>query len=357
MMKHDSNKMKKSMTKDIVTIIKTAQNDGSNLRKELENEDISKVEHKDENIENEIRTEQDEEDNSKKELKNKDICKIKHKDGDIENGINREQNEDSNSTEESTNEDTCKIKCKDKNIDNEIDILQNRSGNIKKALKNKYNHIVDSEDEGVEEENYSEVTYLARQMASTERLCQAEAVQLYNLHVKLRHTVPPQHKIETRAGSHIPTRKEIEKFEKIIPIRKGTYSFEEDKIIASNWKAFCKLHNWDKRKTKPFLQLRIGTLTYMRNTTERRKFVQFLADGLPDRTLYSVYHRFRNLYENNLQRRYIPEEDKMIIDHLENNPFLDERRKYADLAKVLRRTRNSIWRRYQILKKRKRQSA
>ncbi|XP_011636924.1 uncharacterized protein LOC105427066 isoform X3 [Pogonomyrmex barbatus] len=328
MMKHDSNKTKESMTKDIVTIIKTTQNDGSNLRKELENEDISKV-HKDENIENEIRTEQDEEDNSKKELKNKDICKIKHKDGDIENGMNRkneEQNEDSNSTEESMNEDTCEVK-------------------------------FDSEDEGVEEENYSEVTYLARQMASTERLCQAEAVQLYNLHVKLRHTVPPQHKIETRAGSHIPTRKEIEKFRKIIPIRKGTYSFEEDKIIASNWKTFCKLHNWDKRKTKPFLQLRIGTLTYMRNTTERRKFVQFLADGLPDRTLYSVYHRFRNLYENNLQRRYIPEEDKMIIDHLENNPFLDERRKYVDLAKVLRRTRNSIWRRYQILKKRKRQSA
>jgi len=43
----------------------------------------------------------------------------------------------------------------------------------------------------------------------------------------------------------------------------------------------------------------------------------------------------------------------MIIDHLENNPSLDEKRKYVDLAKVLRRTRNSIWRRYRILKKNK----
>lgn len=43
----------------------------------------------------------------------------------------------------------------------------------------------------------------------------------------------------------------------------------------------------------------------------------------------------------------------MIIDHLENNPFLDEKRKYSDLAKVLRRTRNSIWRHYQVLKKRR----
>lgn len=41
----------------------------------------------------------------------------------------------------------------------------------------------------------------------------------------------------------------------------------------------------------------------------------------------------------------------MIIDHLENNPSLDEKRKYVDLAKVLRRTRNSVWRRYRILKK------
>jgi len=69
--------------------------------------------------------------------------------------------------------------------------------------------------------------------------------RLYTLHVQLRHTVPRQHKIETRAGSHIPTRKEIEEFEKIIPIKRGLYSFEEDKIIASNWKAFCKVNIQD----------------------------------------------------------------------------------------------------------------
>lgn len=64
-----------------------------------------------------------------------------------------------------------------------------------------------------------------------------------------------------------------------------------------------QLHNWDIKMVKPFLQLRINRLTYMRNTTERRKFVQFLAADLPNRTLYSVYHRFRNLYEDNVQRR------------------------------------------------------
>lgn len=65
--------------------------------------------------------------------------------------------------------------------------------------------------------------------------------QLYNLNVQLRHAVPPQHEIETRAGSHMPTREEIEQFERILPIKRGSYSLEEDKIIASNWKAFCKV--------------------------------------------------------------------------------------------------------------------
>lgn len=65
--------------------------------------------------------------------------------------------------------------------------------------------------------------------------------KLYNLKVQLGHTVPPQHNIETRAGCHMPTRKEIEEFEKIIPIKKGSYSFEEDNIIANNWKTFCKV--------------------------------------------------------------------------------------------------------------------
>jgi len=52
--------------------------------------------------------------------------------------------------------------------------------------------------------------------------------------------------------------------------------------------------------------------------------------------------------------RFKPEEDEMIIDHLENNPSLEVKRKYADLAKVLQRTRHSIWRRYRILSKKRR---
>ncbi|XP_071628191.1 uncharacterized protein [Temnothorax longispinosus] len=332
--------------------IKTSQVEDSDSTEESENEDTcSKVKCKDKDVRNKKTTQDKDSD-----LKDKDTCKVKDKNKVVTgNEIKTPQDEDSDSTEESENEHIHEIKCKNKDTWNEIETLQNEDDNLKRKLKNKDICKVEpsSDDEGVEEEYCSDATYLARQIASAERLSQEKLLQLHNLCVKLRHVVPPQHNIETRAGSHMPTREEIKEFERIIPIKRGSYSFKEDEIIAKNWKAFCKLHNWDRKKVKPFLQLRIGNLTYMRNTTERRKFVQFLADGLPDRTLYSVYHRFKNLYEDNVQRRYIPEEDEMIINHLEHNPSLDERRKYADLAKVLRRTRNSIWRRYRVLKKKR----
>ncbi|XP_071628192.1 uncharacterized protein [Temnothorax longispinosus] len=336
--------------------IKTSQDEDSDSTEESENEDTCKVKCKDKDVRNKKTTQDKDSD-----LKDKDTCKVKDKNKVTGNEIKTSQDEDSDSTEESENEHIHEIKCKNKDTWNEIETLQNEDDNLKRKLKNKDICKVEpsSDDEGVEEEYCSDATYLARQIASAERLSQEKLLllsifqQLHNLCVKLRHVVPPQHNIETRAGSHMPTREEIKEFERIIPIKRGSYSFKEDEIIAKNWKAFCKLHNWDRKKVKPFLQLRIGNLTYMRNTTERRKFVQFLADGLPDRTLYSVYHRFKNLYEDNVQRRYIPEEDEMIINHLEHNPSLDERRKYADLAKVLRRTRNSIWRRYRVLKKKR----
>ncbi|XP_018355305.1 PREDICTED: putative uncharacterized protein DDB_G0289963 [Trachymyrmex septentrionalis] len=339
----------KCKVKDIGSNIKISQDNNSMEKFKKKNAYEVKLQKlKNTDIRNWIEMSEDNDNNLMKKSDNINIKKRKSKN--IENGIEIPQNEDSDLKKELKSEDT--IECED--IGNRMKTLHEKNHDSKKFWESKYIHRVKNKsgDESVEE-YCSEVTYLARQMASAERPCQTEIFKLYNLKVQLRHTVPPQHMIETRAGSHMPTRKEIEEFEKIIPIKKGSYSFEEDNIIANNWKTFCKIHNWDVNKSKPFLRLRIGNLTYMRNTGERRKFVQFLANGLPERTLYSVYHRFKNLYENNLQRRFKPEEDEMIIDHLENNPALEEKRKYADLAKVLQRTRHSIWRRYRILNKKR----
>ncbi|XP_015435753.1 PREDICTED: uncharacterized protein LOC107191274 [Dufourea novaeangliae] len=198
-----------------------------------------------------------------------------------------------------------------------------------------------------------DVNILAQQIRDSNKLSAENKQILLNLHVQLRHPVLPQHEIESRAGSRPPTHEEIERFNQFVPIKKGCFNPSEDKIINNNWKTFCKLHGWNLKMVHPFLLLREGNKTYIRSKKQRRRFVQLLADGLPNRTLYSVYHRFRNLFADHLQRRFLPEEDEMIIDHLEHNENLDEKRKYSDLAKVLKRTRAAIWRRYKLLKKKR----
>ncbi|XP_012285164.1 uncharacterized protein LOC105702278 [Orussus abietinus] len=174
--------------------------------------------------------------------------------------------------------------------------------------------------------------------------------KLESLRVRLRHDPLPQHCIEGKAGSHVLTQEEKEQFEKYAPIKRGTFTPMEDKVIVKNWKAFCKLHDWDVTDTKAFMFMRHDRKIFVQKLPERRRFVQFLADGLPNRTLYSVYHRFRNLYEPHIQSRYTEREDDLILTHIEKNPNLDKTRKFADLAIVLNRSRASVWRRYQLLK-------
>ncbi|KAL0118949.1 hypothetical protein PUN28_009525 [Cardiocondyla obscurior] len=290
---------------------------------------------------------------SSTELEDENTRKTKYTDEDYINKAESSQEKDSNSSQESKDIEICEIKSEDEDIRKQL--IDNRKIKKLKSQNENDENILwkdeSSDSSGVEEEYYSDATYLARKITSSQKLSQQELAHLYNMRIQLENDVLPQHMIETRAGSTIPTRHELEEFREIAPIKRGLFSLEEDKIIATNWKNFCKLHNWNVKKVHPFLQMRIDhSTTYMRKA-ERRKFAQFLANGLPNRTLYSVYHRYRNLYENNLNRRYKPEEDQMIIDHLEHNPCLDETRKYVDLAKVLRRTRHSIWRRYRLLKK------
>lgn len=204
---------------------------------------------------------------------------------------------------------------------------------------------------------YDDVTLLADRLKSKNKLSENEEEYLRKLTIRLRKPPLPQHEIESRAGTRIPTHEQMQRFQEIASIKKGSFDPSEDVRIAKNWNKFCKMHGWDRTKVEPFLCLRDGNRLHIRGTKERKKFVQFLASGLPNRTLYSVYHRFRNLYEDRLQRRFRPAEDRMILDHLENNPHLDEKCKYSKLAKVLRRTRAAIWRRYRLLRRRRERQA
>ncbi|KAL6265540.1 hypothetical protein P5V15_002335 [Pogonomyrmex californicus] len=175
--------------------------------------------------------------------------------------------------------------------------------------------------------------------------------KLQELYIKLIHKVPRQHKIEL-SGSHAPSRKEKILFQKYGPIRNGTYTPAEDKIIMENWKTFCRLHDWDTKRTEPFLNWRHNGKYYIDDVKERRKFVQFLANGLPWRTLYSVHSRFKTLYSNKITRqRYTSKEDKKILMYIQNKHLDKRNTKYTELAKLLKRTSRSIFKRYQYLKK------
>lgn len=62
---------------------------------------------------------------------------------------------------------------------------------------------------------------------------------LKTLTIQLQHQVPPQHMIENSAGARNLDQEQISWFEKYGPLKKGSYTREEDKIIKKNWNMFC----------------------------------------------------------------------------------------------------------------------
>lgn len=96
-------------------------------------------------------------------------------DKDIENRMETSEAEDSDSMEESENVNVeHKVECKDENIRNGIKTSPNKNSNTKNS---KNSHRIKSNDEDIIVDEYcSEATYLARQMASAERLRQAESM-------------------------------------------------------------------------------------------------------------------------------------------------------------------------------------
>ncbi|XP_036148519.1 uncharacterized protein LOC105837813 [Monomorium pharaonis] len=184
-----------------------------------------------------------------------------------------------------------------------------------------------------------------------EKIPLTDRKKLKTLHIKLIHKVPPQHEIEL-SGSHAPTKKEKILFQQYGPIRKGLYTPIEDKIIKKNWNKFCELHDWDTTKVEPFLYWRHNNKYYIHDVEERQKFVQFLANGLPWRTLYSVYSRFKVLYRNKITyARYTSAEDEKILTYIHNKHLAKRDTKYSELAKLLNRTGRSVFKRYQYLKR------
>ncbi|XP_014230326.1 uncharacterized protein LOC106654811 [Trichogramma pretiosum] len=178
-----------------------------------------------------------------------------------------------------------------------------------------------------------------------------ERLKLASLEIRLRHQPLPQHCVEKTAGTRTLKPFEKEQFEQYVKIRNGPWSEDEDLEIKRNWRDFCTDHDWDPKNPKPFLQMKYKNKEFYMSLRNRKMFMRFLANGLDDRTLYSVFQRFKVLYDKHKISKYSEFEDQTILDYMKDYKVEPEGRNrvFADLAIILKRTRASVWRRYRAL--------
>ncbi|XP_076292274.1 uncharacterized protein LOC143214777 isoform X2 [Lasioglossum baleicum] len=187
-----------------------------------------------------------------------------------------------------------------------------------------------------------------------EELSEDAIKRLYNLKVQLMHDVPPQHKIQWRLSKSLTTA-EKNMFLQHASLRRGIFLPHEDEIIKRNWKKFCEVHDWDPKIVKPFLFMKNGKKFYIKSPEERQKFLQYLANGLPCRSLNSILYRCRNLLIKNERcaQRYRTEEDELILSYIKNSKKRKREQKdhFSKLGKMLNRNRQSVSVRYRTLRK------
>ncbi|XP_034941492.1 uncharacterized protein PFB0145c-like [Chelonus insularis] len=186
------------------------------------------------------------------------------------------------------------------------------------------------------------------------KLTLSEALKLSELEIQLRHEPPPQHQIEKYPGTCTLTVEEKKKFMEHCELKSGRFTYEEDQRIVHNWKKFCKTHGWRRSLIYPFLHQTKKGFFYIASVEGRKKFVQFLAKGLLNRSLYSVYNRFRNLYGTHKKTRYTKEEDELLMKEVKD-PY--GRNRFSLIGRKLNRTRASVWRRYKLLLAKKKENS
>lgn len=112
------------------------------------------------------------------------------------------------------------------------------------------------------------------------------------------------HTIETRP-SCVPTKQQVELINRLnLEVKKGYFSKEENDTILKNFEEFCMKHDLPL-DPRPFIKLRIGKDESL-TRVERIHFVQYLAKGLNNRLLNTVYRRFQNMViPRNCTGRYV----------------------------------------------------
>uniref|UniRef100_A0A1B6IA74 Myb-like domain-containing protein n=1 Tax=Homalodisca liturata TaxID=320908 RepID=A0A1B6IA74_9HEMI len=177
-----------------------------------------------------------------------------------------------------------------------------------------------------------------------------ELQRLKKLNIKITWELPKIHALDN--GSHHMSLKKLRTI--LGPdsdlLCDDKFSSQEVKQIKRNWKKFCKIYGFKN----PEMFMSSKQLYGYFPVKERLKFKQFLARKLPYRRLYSVYHKFMDIFAVKSRGRWKEKEDQLLLQLYHAYEEEEGKVKYGIsrntmLAKALQRTPMSIHRRLQVL--------
>ncbi|KAK4877404.1 hypothetical protein RN001_009910 [Aquatica leii] len=189
------------------------------------------------------------------------------------------------------------------------------------------------------------------ELADEQRLTDDHREMLKDLIVEIPWDIHESHLIETRMSAH-PLKSQQEKFKLLgFQMKTDHYLPAEDTIILDNWNRFCELHNIPN-DPRPFLAFESFRNSKIKGSVlpkeQRINFVRFLGHGLPHRCLFSIYRRFKKLFDVKKKGKFSPEEDSIILSYVQN---VRENNKFAQLAFILGRDRHAVLLRHKLLTK------
>ncbi|KAK9498508.1 hypothetical protein O3M35_003125 [Rhynocoris fuscipes] len=172
--------------------------------------------------------------------------------------------------------------------------------------------------------------------------------KLEKLRIEITWKLSPIHQVEVifrGSCNNNPKYKEM-----IGVVKKGLFETYENQAIVSRWNQFCQLYDFNVKKDfLLFLPKLTGCHCHPLPKDQRIKFVQFIAQDLPKRSLHSVYYRFIEMFKYYKKGVFSQEEDNLI---LLMHKVLPVNRVYSVLSNILYRSRYTVYRRYKRLEKR-----
>ncbi|KAJ8945949.1 hypothetical protein NQ318_016777 [Aromia moschata] len=166
--------------------------------------------------------------------------------------------------------------------------------------------------------------------------------KLNQIPIMITFQVCPLHSILTRAS--IPTAAQKAEIKKLkLEVKTGPFNKVENETIMENWRKFCEEYGFSGN---PGAFVNFSRKLHQEQITG---FLRYLGRGLENRMLHLIHARFKIMVQKSKTKcgRFSTEEDRKILEYFSESR---SRHPFSDLAKILKRTKCSIAKRYEKLK-------